>query len=1163
MAREYLGAAEVARAAGLAHAPTPEQTAVIEAPLRPMLVVAGAGSGKTETMAARVVWLVANGLVAPDQVLGLTFTRKAAAELAERIDVRLRRLRAAGLWVPAPDEEGAEVLGGTPTVATYHSYAGRLVREHALRLGYEPDSRLLSEAAAWQYAAEAVSRYDGDMSEMGYAESTAIGAVVDLAGELAEHLVGTDQVREEIDRVVAAIDATPLAPRARATPEDVVKLRTALRARRALLPIVDAFAALKRSRDAVDFADEVALAARLALGFPDIGAGERARFRVVLLDEFQDTSEAQLVLLRALFAAGDGGVPVTAVGDPNQSIYGWRGASATTLTRFPAEFSDGSPAPVRQLATTWRNDASILRVANHLAAPLRASARVDVAPLAVRPDAGVGDVTVARVGTHLQEAAYLASWLTDARSRAGTTAAVLCRKRSQFGPVMEALDRADIPYEVVGLGGLLLTPEILDLVAALRAVADPSRGDALMRLLTGPMCRLGAADLDGLHAWAKFRQRVVKAEALGRLPLDLDPGHRDEDEGLDDTAGHLVDLAPEVLDEPSIVEALDDLPPEVWRGPEGEHIGPVQLGRLRGLAGAMRRLRRLAALPLPDLVGEAERALGLDVEVLSRPGYTPDTARAHLDAFADVAADFASSADRPTLIGFLAWLDAAIAEERGLERATVEPSAEAVQILTVHAAKGLEWDVVVVPGLVEGTFPARQHSPMPKHDGERWTVKDPTTSGWLVGLAGVPYPLRGDRDGLPTLRYAGAADTKDLAGRIEDFKAAEGQRELAEERRLAYVAVTRARRRLLLTASVWTTTKSHKVTSQFLREVVRAREELGVQVAHWEPMPDPAEVGDNPVAEDAVLVLWPRPPDQARLQDAQRAAAAVAAGRAQFVAGDVGNGEGVAAGHRSVADEADGERRWERGGAGDPGGGDAAYPRAAVHALPVPVPRPSEDPYAADVDLLLAERAATRRTGPAVVEVPRHLSASDLVHLAQDPERFASERRRPMPAEPALAARRGTAFHAWVEQHYARAALLDPSDLPGAADDDPGSDAELPALKATFLASEWAARTPVDVEVAIETVLDGIAVRGRIDAVFARPDGGVTVVDWKTGSAPSGVEAEHRSLQLGAYAVAYARLRGLTPDQVDAAFYYARTGTTVRPELPGEDELLMLLGSIE
>ena len=106
--------------------------------MRPLLVVAGAGSGKTETMASRVVWLVANGHVEPDQVLGLTFTRKAATELAERIGRRLRRLRHVGMWAPAQEPDDAEVLGGTPTVSTYHSYAGRLVREHALRLGWSP-----------------------------------------------------------------------------------------------------------------------------------------------------------------------------------------------------------------------------------------------------------------------------------------------------------------------------------------------------------------------------------------------------------------------------------------------------------------------------------------------------------------------------------------------------------------------------------------------------------------------------------------------------------------------------------------------------------------------------------------------------------------------------------------------------------------------------------------------------------------------------------------------------------------------------------------------------------------------------------------------------------------------------------------------------------------
>ena len=126
-------AAEVSRAIGLPHLPTPEQTAVIEAPLRPLLVIAGAGSGKTETMAARVVWLVATGQVLPEQVLGLTFTRKAAQQLGVRVRTRLRRLAGSRL-LDDLDPTGARraaVLAGEPTVATYHAYAGRLVGEHA------------------------------------------------------------------------------------------------------------------------------------------------------------------------------------------------------------------------------------------------------------------------------------------------------------------------------------------------------------------------------------------------------------------------------------------------------------------------------------------------------------------------------------------------------------------------------------------------------------------------------------------------------------------------------------------------------------------------------------------------------------------------------------------------------------------------------------------------------------------------------------------------------------------------------------------------------------------------------------------------------------------------------------------------------------------------
>ena len=413
--------------------PTDEQAAVIEAGARPLLVVAGAGSGKTETMAARVVWLVANGLVDPDQVLGLTFTRKAAAELSQRIAKRLRGLERAGIWTPpADDGTGAEVLGGTPTVSTYHAYAGRLVREHALRVGIEPEFRILTEAGAWQLAAEAVSRWDGPMDDVVKSEATVIQAVMALAGEMAEHVRTPGEVMEHLDAVLARLDALPDGE-GRGSLTAARDAVAVLRERRTVLPIVEAFLALKRERESLDFADQMAIAARLTRSVPAVGEIERERFRAVLLDEFQDTSEAQLELLRSLFHHP--GVALTAVGDPNQSIYGWRGASATTLLRFPSEFAgDAGPADVLPLSTSWRNDSLILDAANAVAAPL---ATEHVQPLRPGPGAGVGTIEVARLETAEEEADHLAGWIaahwfSPSGRRTGRSAAVLCRRRSTF-----------------------------------------------------------------------------------------------------------------------------------------------------------------------------------------------------------------------------------------------------------------------------------------------------------------------------------------------------------------------------------------------------------------------------------------------------------------------------------------------------------------------------------------------------------------------------------------------------------------------------------------------------------------------------------------------------------------------------------------------------------
>ncbi|MHB1596897.1 MAG: ATP-dependent helicase, partial [Streptosporangiaceae bacterium] len=339
--------AQLARLLGIDE-PTPEQAAVISAPLAPMAVIAGAGSGKSETMAARLVWLVANGYVRPERVLGLTFTRKAAAELASRVRSRLDLLYRAGLGSAGqastgadgtgadgtgqagPDEAAAGEPAGEPVVSTYHSYAGRLLADHALREGLEPTMRLITPAVAWQLAAKVVSGYDGPMDAVGWSPLTVTAAVLDLAGELAEHLRSPEDLLEAGQWLERRLADLPEAKRKQA--------RTVLntqRVRAQLGPLIREYADAKAAREEIDYADQMAIAARIAVRHPEVGAVERARYQVVLLDEFQDTSHAQLELLRALFG---GGHPVTAVGDPCQSIYGWRGASAGNMKRFADHF---------------------------------------------------------------------------------------------------------------------------------------------------------------------------------------------------------------------------------------------------------------------------------------------------------------------------------------------------------------------------------------------------------------------------------------------------------------------------------------------------------------------------------------------------------------------------------------------------------------------------------------------------------------------------------------------------------------------------------------------------------------------------------------------------------------------------------------------------------
>ena len=237
--------AEIAERLG-SFPPTQEQAEVIAADLSPRLVIAGAGSGKTATMADRVVWLVANGLVLPDQVLGVTFTRKAAGELGHRINARLRALLDSGLEIPGLAVDPEQL--GHAEVSTYHSYAGGLVRDHGLRIGVEPGATLIGDADAYRFMHQIASELPIDRLQAtgGLPSlSTLVSGALSLSSDMAEHLRTAEEVVAYLDGVIAHGQSLPPAGRRTEPTKDVHELLVSLRTRRVMAELVEQYAAAK------------------------------------------------------------------------------------------------------------------------------------------------------------------------------------------------------------------------------------------------------------------------------------------------------------------------------------------------------------------------------------------------------------------------------------------------------------------------------------------------------------------------------------------------------------------------------------------------------------------------------------------------------------------------------------------------------------------------------------------------------------------------------------------------------------------------------------------------------------------------------------------------------------------------------------------------------
>ncbi|MFA7765213.1 UvrD-helicase domain-containing protein [Streptomyces sp. NRRL S-448] len=805
---------------------TPEQMACVTAPPAPQVVVAGAGSGKTTVMAARVVWLVGTGAVAPEQVLGLTFTNKAAGELSERVRKALAR---AGITDPDPSPADADAAGGEPRISTYHAFAGQLLKDHGLRIGLEPSSRLLADATRFQLAAKVLREAPGPYPSLTKSVPDLVGDLLALDGELSEHLVEPEQLRLHDTELLGVLAGTKL------TNEDLRKVPEAVRGRLELLELVARYRAAKRSRDLFDFSDQIALSAQLATTRPEVGALLREEFRVVLLDEYQDTSVAQRLLLSGLFGAGSGHA-VTAVGDPCQAIYGWRGASVANLDDFPEHFphADGSPATRLSLSENRRSGGRLLDLANGLAAPLRA---MHEGVEALRPAPGAeaaGQVRCALLETHAQEL----DWLADSVShlvRTGTEPreiAVLCRSAGDFAQIQAVLVDRDVPVEVVGLSGLLHLPEVADLVAVCEVLQDPGANASLVRLLIGPRWRIGARDL----ALLGRRARLL----VSRAPAGSDPDERlaAAVEGVD--PAEIVSLA----------DALETFLDGAGQAPDDLPFSAEARIRFAHLAQELRDLRRSLADPLMDVLHRVLTATGLEVELSASPHALAARRRETLSNFMDVAAGFAALDGEATLLAFLAFLRTAAQYEKGLDHAL--PGGEnTVKVLTAHKSKGLEWDVVVVPDLCAGAFP-----------------KEKPPEAWTSYAKVLPYALRGDAPTLP-------GDPAWTSAGLKAFKAALKDHKSVEELRLGYVTFTRPRSLLLASGHWWgPSQKKRRGPSQFLEALYEHCAAGFGEIEAWADEPDPT--AENPAlsGESTPDHSWPLPLDPYSLT-LRRAAAAL------------------------------------------------------------------------------------------------------------------------------------------------------------------------------------------------------------------------------------------------------------------------------------------------
>lgn len=797
-----------------------QQWNAVSSDLIPSVMIAGAGSGKTTSMSARIAWLVGSGYVLPENILGLTFTTKATAQLLESARSTINNLsRTFPGLVPEDSSD--------PIISTYNSFAAGVVREFGSLLGRDFTGEVLSEGARYQYAYRLVCSTDIDMSAIHVNPASVTSSMLTLDGELSELAIEPSEIRSHDITLLDYLNSFSKHN------DSTRRMIAATGSRIALSRLVDQWRALKAERDLIEFSDQVRLAREIVQSFPEVASTIRSRFAVALLDEYQDTSISQRILLQEIFGSG---FPLTAVGDPCQAIYGWRGASVANINDFTEHFPllELSPSPVFKLTKNRRSGIKILEAANVISETLRVEhPHVEVLdPERDHP----GFLTLGLFDTAEQEVEWMADRIASQHASLGDSEdiAVLSPTTSYLIRMRDLLRARGVPVQLHSSADLLAEPIVVDLQSLLTVVHEPTANPEFLRWATGVRFRIGARDIAALGQ----RASELSATSSRRRAENVDQALAEAVDGIDS------------VDINSISDALFDL------GDRDQYSDEAYL-RFTRMAEIIRELRSLTGLPLVEFIGVACRLSGVDIQSQIDTG--SDREHIAVSAFIDLAAEFTDADGRVSLGAFLERLS-------DIKRFDIDVDFEqpvdprAVQLFTVYKAKGLEFTHVYIPNMTKDSFPGGRKP-------RNWTT-DPSM---------VPWPTRKDAPAelanfpdYSTFNWPARVHKDEYLGHFAAY------RELDSDR-LAYVAVTRAKDSLTMTSSWWGFGhKKPRGPHRYLQQIHQHFAGLDIEIPVW--VSEPSE--ERPIEVDSSKdSSWPVPVPESVVDSLQE--------QARFVLGSV------------------------------------------------------------------------------------------------------------------------------------------------------------------------------------------------------------------------------------------------------------------------------------